>query len=193
MKEIKINLGIANSVDANERTYVGYCNNIYNNDTLLKSTSSAEKNTTINRMSLKAIIKSLEELQSYQNLDIKIYCRDYLLVNGINHWIKNWKQNNWKNSKRKTVVNVDLWIKYFVLSVNHNIQAFWIRQSDSNNNLEECNKIALTEVTKLKEQIARPIVLLKRRRGLMIIKKTIHNRVQNINYSNDLNQYCIGS
>lgn len=31
------------------------------------------------------------------------------VVDGINHWLRNWKKNNWKNSKKKTISNSQMW------------------------------------------------------------------------------------
>ena len=31
------------------------------------------------------------------------------VVDGINHWLKNWKANNWKNSKKKPISNMQMW------------------------------------------------------------------------------------
>ena len=31
------------------------------------------------------------------------------VVDGINHWLHNWKRNDWKNSKKKTISNLEMW------------------------------------------------------------------------------------
>ncbi len=31
------------------------------------------------------------------------------VVDGINHWLHNWKKNDWKNSKKKTISNLQMW------------------------------------------------------------------------------------
>jgi ribonuclease HI len=31
------------------------------------------------------------------------------VVDGINHWLHNWKKNDWKNSKKKTISNLEMW------------------------------------------------------------------------------------
>ena len=31
------------------------------------------------------------------------------VVDGINHWLRNWKANNWKNSKKKPISNMQMW------------------------------------------------------------------------------------
>ena len=31
------------------------------------------------------------------------------VVDGINHWLRNWKANKWKNSKKKPISNMQMW------------------------------------------------------------------------------------
>jgi len=31
------------------------------------------------------------------------------VVDGVNHWLHNWKKNDWKNSKKKTISNLQMW------------------------------------------------------------------------------------
>ena len=31
------------------------------------------------------------------------------VVDGINHWLRNWKKNDWKNSKKQTISNIEMW------------------------------------------------------------------------------------
>jgi len=31
------------------------------------------------------------------------------VVDGINHWLRNWKANGWKNSKKKPISNMQMW------------------------------------------------------------------------------------
>ena len=31
------------------------------------------------------------------------------VVDGINHWLHNWKKNDWKNSKKKKISNIEMW------------------------------------------------------------------------------------
>ena len=70
--------------------------------------------TTNNREELKAIIKALEVATTFisempDTFDkIYIYSDSAYCVNMCNDWIWNWAKNDWKNSKKKTVENIDL-------------------------------------------------------------------------------------
>ena len=61
------------------------------------------KHTTNNRMELQAAITALEKRKSRGN---KIHTDSKYVKQGIEEWIKIWKQTNWKNGKIK---NIDLW------------------------------------------------------------------------------------
>lgn len=70
--------------------------------------------TTNNREELKAIIKALDIataiLEEMPNVfeKIYIYSDSAYCVNMCNDWIWSWATNGWKNSKKKTVENIDL-------------------------------------------------------------------------------------
>lgn len=65
--------------------------------------------TTNNREELKAILHAFELAQTkYKNEDCLIYSDSAYCVNICNNWIHNWARNEWKNSKKRTVENIDL-------------------------------------------------------------------------------------
>lgn len=65
--------------------------------------------TTNNREELKAIIHALEIADEYYGFEtVLIYSDSAYCVNMINDWIWTWARNNWKNSKKKEVENIDL-------------------------------------------------------------------------------------
>lgn len=63
--------------------------------------------TTNNREELKALIAALERASALNEKCI-IYCDSAYAVNSFNVWIHSWASNNWKNSKKQTVENLDL-------------------------------------------------------------------------------------
>lgn len=67
------------------------------------------ENTTNNREEIKAILHVFELAMKNYRYETVIICSDSAYcVNMINNWIWNWANNNWINSKNKTVENVDL-------------------------------------------------------------------------------------
>lgn len=85
--------------------------------------AGAERNTTNNRMEMKAIINAISELEEYSysaqvKIDkISIYTDSAYIHNCMKQkWYINWQKNNWLNSKKEPVKNKDLWevlIPYF--------------------------------------------------------------------------------
>lgn len=75
--------------------------------------SEACEKTTNNREELKAMIEALKQIHKYidggeQNTKYVIYTDSAYVQNTCNTWIYNWSKNEWKNSKKVTVENVDL-------------------------------------------------------------------------------------
>lgn len=65
--------------------------------------------TTNNREEMKAILHAFEYACAYFRFDsVLIYSDSAYCVNMINDWIWTWAKNDWKNSKKKTVENLDL-------------------------------------------------------------------------------------
>lgn len=72
------------------------------------SYSEKSSKTTNNREELKAILHIFEISAMFEGEPIIIYSDSAYCVNIINDWIYKWANNNWKNSKRKTIENLDL-------------------------------------------------------------------------------------
>ena len=93
-----------------------------------------EPDTTNNRMELTAVIESIKYLkQKNTNKSSTIYTDSQYVFHGITKWRKTWKRNNWKNSKKQTVLNYDLWQKLDALLEEQNKVSFvWIRGHNGN-------------------------------------------------------------
>lgn len=122
------------------------------NDQKIKEFSQGEKNTTNNRMEIKAIISSLEDIkESYCNFNgsynIEITSDSQYCINSITKWIFNWARNNWlRNTPGKNLKNDDLWeyfwnLKNQIYKLNKNIKITfsWVKGHDQNvyNNLAD--------------------------------------------------------
>lgn len=84
-----------------------------------------EPDTTNNRMELMAVIKALQAIT--RPCDIVIHTDSQYVKNGMTLWMSNWKQNNWRNSAKKPVKNVDLWQQLDQLVQEHNVSWLWVR------------------------------------------------------------------
>jgi|LGOV01.1.fsa_nt_gb ribonuclease HI len=73
------------------------------------------KNTTNNIMEMTAIIEVLKTVNN-KDLETEIYSDSAYIVNCINQkWFVNWRKNGWKNSKKQSVKNKELWIEMLKL------------------------------------------------------------------------------
>lgn len=79
-----------------------------NKHVLFYNHSEKSVSTTNNREELKAILHVLNIAEKYPELSFTIYSDSAYAVNLINSWIYSWANNNWLNSKKKPVENLDL-------------------------------------------------------------------------------------
>ena len=84
-----------------------------------------EKDTTNNRMELKAAIKALEFFDD--NVSLSITTDSNYVKDGITKWMTNWKKKNWITTSRKPVKNKDLWEQLDTLNSFHNVSWQWVK------------------------------------------------------------------
>ena len=84
-----------------------------------------EENTTNNRMELTAAIRILEKLQDYQlKENFKLRTDSKYVIEGYTNWIKKWKNNGWRSSNGKMVLNKDLWCEIDNLRISGLVMEF---------------------------------------------------------------------
>lgn len=82
---------------------------VFKDDKIIYAYKEQCKNTTNNREELKAILHAFELAQTkYKYETCIIYSDSSYCVNICNNWIYSWAKNNWINSKKKQVENIDL-------------------------------------------------------------------------------------
>jgi len=87
--------------------------------------SGSEADTTNNRMELMAAIRAIESLN--QPCRIDLYTDSKYLKQGISEWIENWRKNNWRNSRKQPIKNIDLWQRLDYIVKNHKITWHWVK------------------------------------------------------------------
>lgn len=97
-------------------------------------------NTTNNQMELTAAIKALEYFKEPNK--ISIFTDSKYVMNGIESWIKNWKQNGWKTTSKKPVKNKNLWEKLDKEIEKHTIEWKWVKGHSGNQNNEKADYLA---------------------------------------------------
>ena len=61
---------------------------------------------------------------------------------GITEWMKRWKQNNWKNSQRKPVKNIDLWQRLDSAAGRHHVEWRWVQGHSGVDGNERADELA---------------------------------------------------
>lgn len=105
-----------------------------------KQMHGGEPETTNNRMELMAAIVALESLKRPCKVDLTTdsqYVRQ-----GITDWIKNWKKRGWKNSAKKPVKNVDLWMRLDEAAAKHEIEWHWVKGHSGHDENELVDQLA---------------------------------------------------
>jgi ribonuclease HI len=72
-----------------------------------KELSGRYRDTTNNRMELRAAIEALEALKRPCAVDL--YTDSAYVRNGITQWIHGWQRNGWRTASKQPVKNRDLW------------------------------------------------------------------------------------
>ncbi len=103
--------------------------------------SAGYKKTTNNRMELMAAITGLEALT--KPCQVELYSDSQYLVKAFNdHWINGWLKNNWKNSKKEPVKNIDLWKRLLEAMKPHEVNYIWVKGHAGHPGNERCDRLA---------------------------------------------------
>ena len=113
-------------------------------ENISKEYFGGEKNTTNNKMELKAAIKGLSVLK--ESCDVNITTDSKYVMDGITSWIENWKKNNWKNASKKDVKNKDLWVELDNLTDKHSIKWEWVKGHSGDYGNEIADKLAVAQI-----------------------------------------------
>lgn len=109
--------------------------------TVEKELSGGEDATTNNRMELTAVIEALLALK--KSCNVILYTDSRYVMDGVNQWLPNWKQNGWKTANKKTPVkNIDLWQNLDSLLEKHKIKWVWVKGHNGHPENERVDKLA---------------------------------------------------
>ncbi len=91
---------------------------------------------------LLAAINALAALK-VPGTQVTLYSDSKYVINGITSWIHGWKQKGWKNSKKKPVLNKDLWIQLDLLNQQHDVTWEWVKGHSGDPNNEIVDQLAV--------------------------------------------------
>ena len=90
-----------------------------------KTLHGYEAETTNNRMELTAVIEGLQALS--RPCKVELLTDSKYVMQGMQEWIGQWKQNGWKTAAKKPVKNVDLWQQLDHQAQRHEITWQWVK------------------------------------------------------------------
>ena len=71
-------------------------------------------------------------------------------MHGMQVWVPQWKNNNWKTAAKKPVKNKELWQQLDELARPRKIHWVWVRGHNGNAYNERCDELARTAAEKMK-------------------------------------------
>ena len=109
-----------------------------------KEISGFVPQTTNNRMEMMAVIEALRQLKRPCKIDI--FTDSAYVLKGMTEWMPGWIRKNWVNSKKKPVLNRDLWQELLRLSQPHKIEWHWVKGHNGHPENERCDELARNAV-----------------------------------------------
>jgi ribonuclease HI len=112
-----------------------------------KEIHGGEKDTTNNRMELKAAIEALNALK--RPCKIEMHVDSNYVKDGISKWIHGWKRNGWKTADKKPVKNEELWRALDEAIQRHEISWHWVKGHaghPENERADELARMGIAEV-----------------------------------------------
>lgn len=109
----------------------------------VKEMSCGYEHTTNNRMELLGVIVALEALRRPCSIDL--YSDSKYVVDAFNqHWVEGWLARGWKNAKKESVKNIDLWKRLLAAKEPHQVTFHWVRGHAGHPENERCDELATT-------------------------------------------------
>lgn len=106
-----------------------------------KESSGGEKETTNNRMELRAVIEGLGALTSSSR--VELYSDSQYVLKGLREWLAGWKAKGWRTADKKPVKNQDLWQRLDELKQLHDLSFHWVKGHDGHTENERCDELAV--------------------------------------------------
>ncbi|MDQ7824188.1 MAG: ribonuclease HI [Candidatus Eremiobacteraeota bacterium] len=115
-----------------------------------KVLSGGERQTTNNRMELKAIIEAFKALKEPCTVEIVSDSR-YIVDAFQKSWLSQWQARGWHKADKSPVKNQDLWEELLCLTGSHEVLFTHVRGHSGHRYNERCDKLAQDAARALEE------------------------------------------
>lgn len=105
-----------------------------------KELFGGERNTTNNRMELKAVIEALTALK--RPCEVIIHTDSQYVQKGISEWIHSWKARGWKTAAKEPVKNAELWQALDAAQARHKVDWRWVKGHAGHEGNERADALA---------------------------------------------------
>ena len=115
-----------------------------------KELSGGERETTNNRMELRAVIEALSAQK--EPCEVELWTDSQYIARAINEgWLAGWKRRGWRR-KEGELKNPELWQRLDALLGEHKVTVNWLRGHDGQEQNERCDALAVAERDKFSRQ-----------------------------------------
>lgn len=107
-----------------------------------KELCGGERDTTNNRMEMRAVIEGLSALK--RPCVVHLHVDSQYVLKGMTEWLGGWKAKGWRTADKKPVKNVDLWqqLDALVQTAGHDIRWHWVRGHNGDPGNERADQLA---------------------------------------------------
>lgn len=113
-----------------------------------KEICGAERETTNQRMELRAAVEALKYLK--EPCRVKLYSDSAYLVNAFQQgWLDKWQKNGWKTVKKGPVENQDLWRELLKMCQRHEVEWIKVQGHSNNEDNNRCDYLARQAISSL--------------------------------------------
>lgn len=112
-----------------------------------------DKNTTNNRMELKAAIEALKYInKKHKENTATINADSAYVLGGVTNWIFGWEKNGWRTANKKPVMNQELWQELIGLVREFKGKIIWQKVKGHSGHIynDKADEIATTYAAKQK-------------------------------------------
>ena len=83
---------------------------------------------------------------------VHVHTDSAYVVNAFNKgWIDNWKKKGWKKADGKSVLNIDLWQRFYELYEKYHPEFIWIKGHAGTKENERCDTLAVEQSMKFRQ------------------------------------------
>lgn len=111
-----------------------------------KEISGFERDTTNNKMEMRAVIEALRKLK--RPCRVRVHSDSRYLRDGITVWIRGWKRNGWMTRDKRPVKNRELWEALDELRREHQVEWVWVQGHAGHPENERCDQLAKMEIAR---------------------------------------------